>query len=137
MMEEEPKISDESEFELTEEMLMDCSISLHLACVLGCVRLVKQLLAECPAIINAMSSINKLTAVHVAAKHGHEKVLDLLLRSPGLVVAKNSEDRTPCISRPRTDMTRSWRSCLPQPWLDQRTRLGSEDGTSSRDRAWP
>jgi len=34
--------------------------------------------------------------VHVAAKHGHEAVLDLLLaRSPELVVAKNNEDRTP------------------------------------------
>jgi len=105
----------ESESELTEEMLMDCSISLHLACVLGRVRLVKQLLAECPAIINAMSSVNKLTAVHVAAKHGHEEVLDLLLaRSPELVVVRKPvKIARPCISRPRTDMTRSWRSCLP------------------------
>jgi len=54
-MDEEPEMSDESkELILTEEMLMDCSISLHLACVLGRVRLVKQLLAECPAIINAI-----------------------------------------------------------------------------------
>jgi len=91
-MEEEPEMSESNE--LTEEILMDCSISLHLACVLGRVRLVKQLLAECPAIINAMGSVNKLTAMHVAAKHGHEAVLDLLLaRSPVLVVVR--EDRTP------------------------------------------
>jgi len=97
MMDEEPESKESESHELvTEEMLMDCSISLHLACVLGRVRLVKQLLAECPAIINAMSSVHKLTAVHVAAKHGHEEVLDLLLaRSPELVVAKSSEDRTP------------------------------------------
>jgi len=43
-----------------------------------------------------MSSVNKLTPVHVAAKHGHETVLGLLLaRSPELVVAKTSGDRTP------------------------------------------
>jgi len=123
-MEEEPE-SKESESELTEEMLMGCSISLHLACVLGRVRLVKQLLAECPAIINAMSSVHKLTAVHVAAKHGHEEVLDLLLaRSPELVVAKNNEDRTSLALRGRE---RTWQDrgevACPQPWLAQCTRL--------------
>jgi len=81
---------------LTEEMLMDCSISLHLACVLGRTRLVKQLLAECPAIINAMDSVNKLTAVHVAAKHGHDEVLALLLSlNPKLVATNSNENRTP------------------------------------------
>jgi len=63
--------------------MLDCSISLHLACVLGRDKLVEHLLAECPASIHAMDSVNKLTALHAAAKHGHEKVVSLLLaRSP-------------------------------------------------------
>jgi len=64
--------------------------ALHFAAVAGQERVIEQLLAICPELIERADS-NGLTPLHIAAKAGHEKVVaQLLAHRPDLVTALTS-----------------------------------------------
>jgi len=68
---------------------------LHCAARNGHDEIVAQLLTHNPAMIDAVTSHDKLTALHLAACGGHEStVVQLLNHSPGLIDVKTTRNRT-------------------------------------------